>query len=153
MANNFKKWVWKFDNPIFNTRNNWTKVAPDIWNINPINNAKIYTRNIKGHIYISNIALKPEKHVIHVGHSGESGNECHLGTWKELKSRKQDHLRMNNSNGSNNQLRSIDRFRFSIIRTIDQKSIPKIWEQEGNKKVHSQILGTGRAWKKSILKI
>ena len=71
----------------------------------------IYIRNIKGHIYISNIALKPEQHVTHESHSGDSGNECRLGTWKDLKSRQQDHLRMNNDTGSNNQLRSIDRFR------------------------------------------
>ena len=30
------------------------------------------------------------------------------------------------------------------------KPIPKIWEREENEKKHSQNLGTGREWKKSI---
>ena len=32
-------------------------------------------------------------------------------------------------------------------------SIPKVWEREGNEKIHSQNSGTGREWKKSIPEI
>ena len=32
-------------------------------------------------------------------------------------------------------------------------SIPKVWEREGNEKIHSQNSGTGREWKKDIPEI
>ena len=52
---------------------------------------------------------------------------------------KQDHLRMNDSTGSNNHLRSIDLFRsIEIFRTIDQKFVKTRWPECSQNVVRNQ---------------
>ena len=60
---------------------------------------------------------------------------------KKAKKSKHDHLKMNNSTGSNNHIRSIDRFRSMIICKIDQKVSEKVEEcPERNHTTHKATL-------------